>query len=111
MTCYANYDIITLSYDNPNDYLVIAKTSINPISELIHTKIPFLKNGKIVIDLTAINGLKAHNRYVTASVENRQIRLDSLTASPDIDTECRNLSINYFKSTGILSQTNAALCS
>ena len=78
------------------DYLLIAITFENPVNQfLFDDSVHFLENGKIVFDLTIING-KKFNRYAFANVENHKIAPQSITVSESTDNIIANTSKKFF---------------
>ncbi len=64
-----NFEVIKLN-DSEYDYMVMATTCISPISTLTDIQNELEdKSGKIIFDLTLINGTSS-NRYISASFEN-----------------------------------------
>lgn len=89
-----NYHKIKLN-DCQYDFLVIATSYENPINHFIcNESVPFLFRGKIVFDLTLING-KGHNQYAFADVENHKIILQSLTVSSKVDDNILDISKEF----------------
>lgn len=90
----SNYQEIKL-YDCQYDFLVIATSYENPINHFICSGfVPFLRKGKIVFDLTLING-KSYNQYAFVDVDNHKIILQSLTASSKVDDNIFNVSKKF----------------
>lgn len=76
--------------------LVIATSYENPINTLLSDNhVPFISNGKIVFDLTLING-KGNNRYAFADVENHKIIIPSIKVAADVDVLISNQANKFF---------------
>ena len=90
-----NFEINKLN-NSLYDYLVIATTHISPISTLDDVQ-SFFKgiSGKIVFDLTLINGTNS-NRYISAIIENGIINRRSFKKLSSVDTAIQSDSKYFF---------------
>lgn len=78
------------------DYLIIATTHMNPVNQFLNNNsVSFMETGKVVFDLTVINGNK-YNRFVFADIMNHKITTQSITVSDTANDIIINTSKNYF---------------
>lgn len=90
-----NYYRIKLS-DRQYDFLIIATTHENPVNSFLYDNyISFVENGKVVFDLTVING-KSFNRYAFAEVKNHKIIISSIIVSSSANESITNESNKFF---------------
>lgn len=79
-----NFEVSRLE-NSSYDYLVIATTYISPISTLDEVQKAFKNiSGKILFNLTLINGLNS-NRYISAIIENGIVNRKSFLIEKDVD--------------------------
>lgn len=90
-----NFELIKLN-NSEYDYLVIATTYISPIATLNDVQNELTdKSGKIVFDLTLINGTNS-NRYISATFENGIVNRRSFDVVKVIEPNVENISLNFF---------------
>lgn len=91
------YEIIKL--DNEQyDYLVIATSSINPLSNLSEVVSQIgTKLSNVLFDLTLINGNNS-NRYISGRVKDGEYRVSDFMIVNKIDDSIKRISFNYFRS-------------
>lgn len=90
-----NFEVSRLE-NSSYDYLVIATTYISPISTLDEVQKAFKNiSGKILFNLTLINGLNS-NRYISAIIENAIVNRKSFLIEKDVDDPVIHDSISFF---------------
>ena len=90
-----NFELIKLN-NSKYDYLVIATTYISPVSTLTDVQNELTdKAGKIIFDLTLINGTSS-NRYISASFENGLVNRRSFDVVKAIEPNVEHISLDFF---------------
>lgn len=90
-----NFKIIKL-HDSEYNNLVIATTYISPISTLTDVQNELTdKSGKIIFDLTLINGTNS-NRYISASLVDGIFNRRSFETVEKIESKIEHISLNFF---------------
>ncbi|AOZ96233.1 type II toxin-antitoxin system RnlB family antitoxin [Butyrivibrio hungatei] len=89
------YELVKLN-NEPYDFLVIAKTSINPLDQLENIERDFEnENAKVIFDLTLINGLNT-NRYISGECINGKFVLSSFIAVSIVGNQLKNICDRFF---------------
>lgn len=89
-----NFELIKLN-NSKYDYLVIATTYISPVSTLTDVQNELTdKAGKIIFDLTLINGTSS-NRYISASFENGIVNRRSFDVVKAIEPNVEHISLDF----------------
>ncbi len=91
-----NFTIIKLNTANFG-YLVIATSYVSPLGNLSEIEEQIKEfSGKVLFDLTLING-KNSNRYIQSNSVESKFDLKSFTIVNDLEDEIREVSRNFFK--------------
>lgn len=89
------YEILKLN-NEPFDFLVIATSCENPLSNLEDIiKEINVDHARILFDLTLINGMK-RNRYIACDFRLGESHLQSCSLINEIDDYIKSISHNYF---------------
>lgn len=89
------YKIFKLNNIDYN-YLIIANTYENPINDfLAKGRVPKIEHGKVLFDLTLINGMKS-NRFAVANVNDSKMEFSSIKPVSITNESVLKISERYF---------------
>lgn len=83
--------------DKSQEYLIIANTYENPINDFLSEGyVPAIENGDVIFDLAIINGMN-FNRFISATVRNHRLLVESIKPTSSINDKILGISRNYFQ--------------
>ena len=90
------YELIKLN-NEPYDFLVIATSSISPLSCLDEIVSDLNNvNAKVLFDLTLINGTNS-NRYLQGQCSSGKFSLKDFATVEEVDSDIKTISYRFFR--------------